>query len=249
MLNENQLDYLNFKVSEAKRAYNYYTDVKLSALALQQKSHMEAYEEVIEGLNGLESDSEVLSSPCRLVEGGEQLTSQELEEEAYRGCEWYFYSLVMENVDCSEEFVVKNALSLGEVFEVLTLNFRSVAENDAIGICELTTNERYGFRECLNGKVYRVIVKNLGLEASSYDVTISYAFSGEVMAECGVLDLRQAENFISSNVVNPAVLSSEVLKDICQLGLECELKFNDNTSPSGLVVSITNKGMFMPHLT
>lgn len=69
------------------------------------------------------------------------------------------------------------------------------------------------------------------------------------MAECGVLDFRQAEDFIISNVANPAVLSSEVLKDICQLELECELKFNDNTAPSGLVVSITNKGTFMPHLT
>lgn len=249
MLNENQIDYLNFKVSEAKRAYNYYTDVKLSALALQQKSHMEAYEEVIEGLKGLESDSEVLSSPCKLVEGKEQLTDQELGEEAYRGCDGYFYSLLMENVDCSEEFVAKNALSLSEVFKVLTLNFSSVAENDAIGICELMTNDRYGFRECLNDKVYRVIVQNLGLEASSYDVTISHAFSGVIVAECGVLDFRQAEDFLISKGINRIALNDEVLKDICQLGLECELKFNDTSQPSNLTVSITNRGTCMPHLT
>lgn len=249
MLNETQLDYLNFKVSEAKRAYNYYTDVKLSALALQQKSHMEAYEEVIDGLKGLESDSEVLSSPCRLVEGGERLTSQEPEEEAYRGGERYFYSLIIENVDGNDEFIIKNGLSLEEVIEVLTLNFRALPHDDSIGIYELTTNERYGFRRCLNGQNYRVLVKNLGLEASYYDIVIFHAYSGAMVAEDSGLDLAQAEDFLLANGISLIALNGEVLKDICLLGLECELKFNDTSQSINLVVSITNKGTFMPHLT
>ena len=163
MLNENQLDYLNFKVSEAKRAYNYYTDVKLSALALQQKSHMEAYEEVIEGLKGLESDSEVLSSPCRLVEGGEQLTSQELEEEAYRGCEGgHLYSLVITDVECSEELIARDNQKLGEVVEILTTKFGVLKPDDMRIFGGLLENESYSFPDVSGTETLIVSVVNLG---------------------------------------------------------------------------------------
>lgn len=162
MLNETQLDYLNFKVSEAKRAYNYYTDVKLSALALQNKSHMEAYEEVIDGLKGLESDSEVLSSPCRLVEGGEQLTSQELEEEAYRGCEGHLYSLVITDVECREELIARDNLKLGEVVEILTTEFGVLEPDDMRIFGGLLENESYSFPDVSGTETLIVSVVNLG---------------------------------------------------------------------------------------
>lgn len=162
MLNENQLDYLNFKVSEAKRAYNYYTDVKLSALALQQKSHMEAYEEVIEGLKGLEASSEVLSSPCKLVEGKEQLTDQELEEEAYRGCEGHLYSLVITDVECREELIARDNLKLGEVVEILTTEFGVLEPDDMRIFGGLLENESYSFPDVSGTETLIVSVVNLG---------------------------------------------------------------------------------------
>lgn len=162
MLNENQLDYLNFKVSEAKRAYNYYTDVKLSALALQQKSHMEAYEEVIEGLKGLESNSEVPSSPCKLVEGKEQLTDQELEEEAYIGCEGHLYSLVITDVECREELIARDNLKLGEVVEILTTEFGVLEPDDMRIFGGLLENESYSFPDVSGTETLIVSVVNLG---------------------------------------------------------------------------------------
>lgn len=74
----------------------------------------------------------------------------------------HLYSLVITDVECSEELIARDNLKLGEVVEILTTKFGVLEPDDMRIFGGLLENESYSFPDVSGTETLIVSVVNLG---------------------------------------------------------------------------------------